>query len=101
MHSRNPIHCLVPDYVLREIAKRGGEAHREAALDSLGISATLRSARSQAEAGRAVIGPVRLPSAALRLPKVDRLIRNAKGGTDLASSIVRREGERVRVSAPS
>ncbi len=93
MQRRNPLHCLVPDYVLREIAKRGGEAHREAALESLGVSTTLRSARSQAEAGRAAIGPVQLPSAALRLPKLDRVIRNATGGTDLASAVVRREGD--------
>ena len=46
---RNPLHCLVPDYVLREIARRGGETEREAALDSLGVSATLRSARAQAQ----------------------------------------------------
>lgn len=93
MPRRDPLQCLVPDYLLREIAKRGGEAHREAALDSLGISTTLRSARSQAEAGHAAVGPVRLPSAALRPPRVDRVIRNAEGGTDLASRIVRREGD--------
>lgn len=90
---RNPIHCLVPDYVLREIARRGGETERAAALDSLGISVTLRSARSQAEAGRAAIGSVRLPTAALRLPKVDRVIRDADGSTDLAAPVVRREGD--------
>ncbi|MCA1673418.1 MAG: M4 family metallopeptidase, partial [Actinobacteria bacterium] len=93
MHRRNPLHCLVPDYVLREIARRGGETEREAALDSLGVSATLRSARTQAEAGRAAIGSVRLPSAALRAPRVDRVIRNAAGGTDLAAPVVRREGD--------
>jgi Zn-dependent metalloprotease len=93
MQRRNPLHCLVPDYVLREIAKRGGDAHREAALDTLGVSATLRSARSQTEAMRAAVGPLPLASAALRTPKVDRVIRNAKGGTDLASPIVRREGD--------
>lgn len=93
MQRRNPLHCLVPDYVLREIAKRGGDTHREAALESLGVSTTLRSARSQAEAVRAAIGPVRLPSAALRAPRIDRVIRNSEGGTDLASVIVRREGD--------
>jgi len=41
---RDPIHCLVPDYVLREVAKRGGESERDKALDALGVSTTLRSA---------------------------------------------------------
>ncbi|MDQ3885558.1 MAG: M4 family metallopeptidase [Actinomycetota bacterium] len=90
MVRRNPRHCLIPDYVLREIARRGGEAEREAALDSLGISATLRSARMQAEARG---GLVRLPAAALRPPKIDRVIRNANGGTDLTAPVVRREGD--------
>ncbi|MGH4023590.1 MAG: M4 family metallopeptidase [Pseudonocardiaceae bacterium] len=93
MHRRNPLHCLVPDYLLREIAKRGGDAHREAVLDTLGVSATLRSARSQAEAARAAVGPLPLASAALRPARIDRVIRNANGGTDLASPIVRREGD--------
>ena len=93
MQGRNPLHCLVPDYVLREIAKRGGDAHREAVLDTLGVSATLRSARSQAEAARAAVGPTPLASASLRPPRIDRVIRNANGGTDLASPVVRREGD--------
>jgi len=90
---RNPIHCLVPDYLLREIAKRGGAEHRDAALDTLGLSATLRSARTQAEARRAAIGPARPPAAALRKPKVNRVIRNAENGEDLNSRIARQEGD--------
>src|SRR3954451_23672098 len=90
---RNPIHCLVPDYLLREIAKRGGPEHRDAALDTLGLSATLRSARTQAEARRAAIGPARSPAAALKPPKVNRVIRNAENGEDLNAKIVRQEGE--------
>lgn len=93
MRRHDPLQCLVPDYLLREIAKRGGEEHRQAALDSLGISTTLRSARSQAEAGHAAVGPLRVPAAALRPPRVDRVIRNAEGSTNLASNIVRREGD--------
>ena len=90
--SRNPLHCLVPDYVLREVAKRGGESERDAALGTLGVSATLRSARTQAEARRAAIGPPRSPTAALRVPKVRRVIRDAQGGEDLEAAVVRREG---------
>jgi Zn-dependent metalloprotease len=93
MNCRNPIHCLVPDYVLREVAKRGGVEHRESALDTLGLSSTLRAARTQAEARRAAIGPPRPAAAALKRPQVNRLIRNAANGEDLNSPIVRQEGE--------
>jgi Thermolysin metallopeptidase, catalytic domain len=80
-------------YMLREIARRGGQAERDGALDTLGVSATLRSARTQAEARRAAIGPPRSPTAALRVPKVDRVIRDAAGSEDLEAPIVRREGD--------
>jgi len=90
---RHPVHCLVPDYVLREVAKRGGDAQRERALDTLGRSTTLRSARTQAEARRAAIGPSRSATAALRIPKVNRIIRDAGGSEDLGAAVVRREGD--------
>jgi hypothetical protein len=90
---RDPRRCLVPDYMLREIARRGGEVERDAALGTLGVSATLRSARTQAEARRAAIGPSRSPTAALRRPTVDRVIRDTAGGEDLEAAVVRREGD--------
>jgi Zn-dependent metalloprotease len=93
MHRRNPLHCLVPDYLLREVAKRGGDEHRDVVLDTLGLSATLRAARTQAETRRAAIGPARAPAAALRKPQANRVIRNAENGTDLNSKIVRQEGD--------
>jgi len=85
---RNPLHCL-----FREVARRGGDAERDIALGTLGVSATLRSARTQAEARRAGIGPSRSPTAALRVPKVSRVIRDARGGEDLDSSVVRGKGD--------
>ncbi len=93
MDCRNPLHCLVPDYLLREVAKRGGDEHREVALDTLGLSATLRAARTQAEVRRAALGPARPAAAALKAPKVNRVIRDAGGGEDLNSKIVRQEGD--------
>jgi Zn-dependent metalloprotease len=93
MSCRNPLHCLVPDYLLREVARRGGDEHRELALDTLGLSVTLRAARTQAETRRAALGPARPATAALKPPKVNRVIRDAKGGEDLNSQIVRQEGD--------
>lgn len=91
--SRKPINCVIPDFMLREVARRGGGEERRAALDTLGVSATLRSARSQAEARRSAEGPRTAPRAALASPSSDRVIRDAKGSTNLAAEIARREGD--------
>jgi hypothetical protein len=61
---RHPLHCLIPDHLLSEIARRGNEADREAALDTLAVSATLRTLRSQAEARQAGLGAAAAAAAA-------------------------------------
>jgi Protealysin propeptide len=33
--TRNPMCCIVPDYVLRRIAERGSDEERRAALDAM------------------------------------------------------------------
>jgi Zn-dependent metalloprotease len=93
MPCRNPIHCIVPDFMLHEIAKRGGDEHRAAAIETLNKATTLRSSRTQSEARRAAIGPPRSATAALKPTKVDRVIRDAQHGEDLSSPVVRREGD--------
>ncbi len=91
---RNPVHCIVPGYVLREIVKRGGDADRDAALSTLGLSATLRSNRLQAEARRAVAGRPKANSLVAARPAAkNRVIRDAQGGTDTMARIVRQEGD--------
>ncbi|RRO17005.1 peptidase M4 family protein [Saccharopolyspora rhizosphaerae] len=91
--SRHPIQCLIPDYVLVEIAKQGDAEEREAALNTLAVSTTLRSARSQAEAARMAAGPAVVATQGLREPAVDRIIRDAKNTRDTGAPIVRKEGD--------
>jgi Zn-dependent metalloprotease len=92
-YCHDPLRCILPDYVLRNIAERGDETQRKRALDTLLASATLRSARSQAEARQAAL-PRRVQSLApLTAPAVDRVVRDAKGGSDLNAPIARREGD--------
>jgi len=93
-HScRNPLHCLVPGYVLREIVRRGGESERDAALKTLGVSATLRSARAQAEARRAGAGRPRPAAlAGLTPPAKRRLIRDSQREETTMGTVVRSEG---------
>lgn len=52
---RRPLCCVIPDYILRNIAERGNEEERRAALDALAASVTMRSLRTQAEARRAAM----------------------------------------------
>ncbi|GAA2786695.1 M4 family metallopeptidase [Saccharopolyspora taberi] len=93
MRSPNPIQCVVPDYVLVDIARRGDEEDREAALSTLAVSTTLRSARSQAEAVRSAMGMPIAAAAGLREPSMNRVIRDARTGVDTGSPIVRKEGD--------
>jgi Zn-dependent metalloprotease len=91
---RNPICCIVPDYVLKQIAERGSEEERKAALDTLAVSITMRSARIQAEARRSVIPrSAAVGITALGPPAKQRIIRDAGSEDNLLGTIVRQEGD--------
>lgn len=45
MAKRCSIACIVPPALLEELARRGGEQERDAALRTLSLDATLRTAR--------------------------------------------------------
>jgi Zn-dependent metalloprotease len=91
--ARYPLCCVIPDYVLRNIAERGNEEERKVALDALATSVTMRSLRTQAEARRSVTPRAAAPelTAALAPPTKERLIRDAAGTMDLRGEIVRQE----------
>ncbi len=76
---RNPINCVIPDYVLLEIASRGNERERAAAHRTLALSSTMRTARSQAEALPAPCRP-RQP------PRSDLLTSTGSSVTPTAAS---------------
>jgi Zn-dependent metalloprotease len=91
--TRHPLCCIVPDYVLRNIAERGDDEERRAALDALSVTSTFRTARAQAEARRSVTP--RAPEfglTSLQAPTKQRLIRDAGHTTDLQAPVVRQEG---------
>ncbi len=50
---REPLHCLVPPYLLDQIARNGTKAQRDAALDTRAKDSTFRSLRLSAQAARA------------------------------------------------
>ena len=43
---RNPLHCVVPPFVLSRVADRGSPKQREWALRTLNADTTIRHARS-------------------------------------------------------
>lgn len=88
----HPLHCILPDYVLRNIAEHGDEDERRYALDALATSTTLRSTRVQAEARRSVAPPSQVAAVAAA-PAPERIIRDAKGTRDLRAPVVRSEGQ--------
>jgi len=91
---RDPLHCIVPETVLRNIAEHGDERQRRAALKTLGVDQTLRAARVETGARLAASGPPRASVAgALSPPSVERVVRNAQNGMDLTAPVVRREGD--------
>lgn len=94
--ARFPLCCVIPDYMLRNIAERGNKEERRAALDALSASVTMRSLRIQAESRRSVTpraAPLDL-TAALAPPTKERLVRDARGTANLRGPIVRQEADR-------
>jgi Zn-dependent metalloprotease len=83
--------CFVPPSVLEEIARRGDDAQRDAALRTLAVDQTVRTARlhnlglaqPMADALRAVVGPKDHPN---------RTIRDAENTRRLDGPVLRNEG---------
>ena len=85
--------CILPPYILREIAKNGTAEQRAAALEALGVDQAIRARRA------ALVRTPRLASAIppkrtgkRAAPKPRRTIYNAAGLQQLPGKIVRKEG---------
>jgi len=86
---RNPIHCILPPYILDSLAESDDPKVRRLAIEAIARSATLRATRTVL---------AQLPAmAALPSPdgKKDRLVYDAKnkGSSFLPGKLVRKEGE--------
>lgn len=84
---RQPLHCIVPPHMLREIAKNGNEAQRNYALATLTASAAFRGQRA------AMMDMAALMRAVTGTSGKNRIIYDAKFSTSLPGTIVRREGD--------
>jgi Zn-dependent metalloprotease len=91
MHAgcRNPIHCIVPPYVLEGLAQNGTDAQRERALRALAHDQVVRAARAQRLADQGTA-----PAAAGATPgQPQRTIRDAGGSETTDGPVVRQEGD--------
>lgn len=84
--SRHPLTCILPPHMLKEIIRNGSERQRAFALQTLQISAQFRGQR---QAVRDLAGVLSLAAA----PGKQRIVYDARNGSQLPGIPVRREGE--------
>ena len=89
---RHPIFCIVPPHVLREMARNGNAAQRNAALDTLALDGTIRTQRTVLQMMGAVAPRPVLTAAP---PQVHRTIYTAKNIQTEPGTLVRSEGQNV------
>jgi len=90
LSHRHSIFCIVPPHVLREIARRGNPAQRDAALDTLSLDATMRTQRVSFQLLAPASKPVLARAAAAQ---VHRTIYTAGHEQVEPGKLVRSEGQ--------
>ena len=87
MHKHSPIHCIVPPYMLKNIATKGTVRQQVMAMSTLKVSAQMRGQRQALED---------FAAATFRVAAVggkERVIYDAKNGSNLPGIVVRKEGD--------
>ena len=90
IRHRHSIFCIVPPHVLREIARRGNAAQRNAALDTLALDTTMRTQRM---AFQLLATSAPRPVLTAAAPQVHRTIYTAKNAQTEPGTLVRSEGQ--------
>lgn len=91
-HHRHSIFCLVPPYVLDEIAKNGSTKQRAAALRTKSVDNTFRALRLASQAQRFAPKSSAVPGAVGAVQK-RRSIYDAGSSQNLPGTLVRGEGQ--------
>lgn len=86
---RHSIFCILPPHVLREIARNGNAAQRNAALNALALDGTLRTQRLTVTLTAAAA----VPAAVAAPPQAHRTIYTANHSQSLPGTLVRSEGQ--------
>ena len=88
MHDhRHPINCIVPPHMLEDIATRGTPAQRELAINTLKASEQMRGQR------RALSDFTGAVSRFAAVGAKERIVYDAKNGSSLPGTAVRKEGD--------
>ena len=82
----HPIQCIVPPYMLREIAERGSPRQREWALRTLAATEQFRGQRQ-------IVAEIAVLAAPMRAAEKQRIIYDALNGSNLPGHQVRGEGD--------
>jgi len=86
---RHSIFCILPPHILREMARRGSTAQRNAALSTMALDATHRAQRMTMQLLAAAAPPVVTGAA----PKVHRTIYTSGNQETTSGQLVRAEGQ--------
>src|SRR5687768_11333665 len=86
MHKHSSLNCFVPPHILKNIATKGTESQKTLAIDTLKVSAQLRGQRN-------ALADFSAATFRVAAGGKDRIIYDAKNGSSLPGTIVRREGE--------
>lgn len=91
-HRRNPIFCIIPPYVLDEIAQKGTPQQRAAALRTKAVDNTFRALRLASQGTRFAPQRNAAPASLVSLQK-RRTIYSAGSTQNLPGTLVRAEGQ--------
>ena len=86
MHKHSPINCIVPPYILKNIATKGTETQKNLAINTLKISEQMRGKRS-------ALADFTAATFRVAVGGKERIIYDAKNGSGLPGTVVRREGD--------
>lgn len=90
--TRHSIFCILPPHILRQMARRGSERQRNAALDALAVDTTLRTSRLTRQMMMRAAA-IRLPVPTLGPVQKQRRIYDAQQGSGLPGAMARAEGQ--------
>src|SRR5215208_6121584 len=86
IHKHSHINCVLPPHILKNIATKGTQSQKALAIDTLKLSAQMRGQRQ----ALADFSPATFRVAA---GGKDRVIYDARNGSNLPGTVVRKEGE--------
>jgi Zn-dependent metalloprotease len=86
MHKHPGINCFLPPHILKNIATKGTESQKILAIDTLKVSARMRGQRN-------ALADFSAATFRVATGGKDRIVYDAKNGSSLPGTIVRREGE--------